>query len=435
MITLNHMEDINMLLQFSVGNFRSIRDTAVLSLEASADKSHTNNIVKQGKDTVLKSAVIYGANAAGKSNIFKALTAAILTVRESDIRQVGAPLIHIVPFKFDKEYIDAPTEFEFVFNTDGKKYVYGFSATFTEIVTEYLYEYKTAKATTVFIRDEREKEVYKFTNPAYQKNLKPVVDKNTKNKLFLATATNWNCEETKIPFLWLTNLINTYDTKYDQLISLTGPMFEDDADGSLKRFTSNLIKEADINISDYSIQSRELVGEGDLPPELGGGHGTIFRQKQYAINTLHEIESSDNGEKTQVSLNLKDESAGTQNLFFFSPILKRAFSTGETICIDEFDANMHPMLLEFIVGLFNDPEINIANAQLIISSHNTTLLNLELLRRDQFYFIEKDNKTGSSELFSMDEFSVRKSEDVRRAYLLGRFGAIPNIGEGYAIWQ
>ena len=96
---------------------------------------------------------------------------------------------------------------------------------------------------------------------------------------------------------------------------------------------------------------------------------------------------------------------------------------------------MHPMLLEFVVGLFNNPEVNKADAQLIISSHNTNLLNLELLRRDQFYFIEKDNKTGQSELFSMDEFSVRKSEDVRKAYLLGRFGAIPNIGEGYALWQ
>ena len=424
-----------MLLQFSVSNYKSIKDTAVLSLEASADKSHTNNVVKVGKDNVLKSVVIYGANAAGKSNIFRALTAAILTVRESDIRQVGAPLVHIVPFKFDKDCINAPTEFEFVFNTDGKKYVYGFSATYTEIVTEYLYEYKSAKATTVFVRDEREEEVYKFTNPAYQKNLKPIVVKNTKNKLFLATATNWNCEETKIPLLWLTNLINTYDTKYDQLISLTGPMFEDDADGSLKRFTSNLIKQADINIRDYSIQSREFVGEGELPPELGGGHGTIFRQKQYSISTMHEIETSENGEKTQVSLNLKEESAGTQNLFFFSPILMRSFNTGETICIDEFDANMHPMLLEFVVGLFNNPEVNKADAQLIISSHNTNLLNLELLRRDQFYFIEKDNKTGQSELFSMDEFSVRKREDVRKAYLLGRFGAIPNIGEGYALWQ
>lgn len=424
-----------MLLQFSVKNYKSFKDIAVLSMEASNDNTFEDNYVKYGKEKVLKTAVIYGANAAGKSNIFNALTAAIMTVRESDSRQVGAPLTRIIPFKFDDDAVHRPTEFEFVFISEGKKYVYGFSATVEAVVTEYLYEYKSVKASTVFTRDETTKAVYSFTNPTYRKNLEPITQKNTKNKLFLSTATNWNSEETRVPLLWFTNFINTYTTQYDQLFSRTAPMFENDQDDSLRKFTKALIKEADINICDYSIQSRELVAQGDLPPELGGGHKELFRQKQYSINTMHEIIVDDSSESRMVQLNLIEESKGTQNLFFFSPILKKAFETGEVVCIDEFDANLHPVLLKYIVSLFNNPSVNKKNAQLIISSHSTFLLDLSLLRRDQFYFVEKNANSGNSELFSMDEFSVRKGENIRNSYLLGRFGAIPDTGEGETLWE
>ncbi len=424
-----------MLLQFSVKNYKSFKDTAVLSMEASADNSFESNYVKSGKDKILKTAVIYGANAAGKSNIFGALTAAILTIRESDSRQVGSPLIRIVPFKFDEGAISSPTEFEFVFIAEGTKYVYGFSATVDSIVTEYLYEYKTAKASTVFVRDERAKKVYSFTNPAYKRNLEPIVAKNTKNKLFLSTATNWNAEETRVPLLWFTTFINTYNTQYDQLFSRTAPMFENDEDDSLRKFTKALIKEADINIRDYRIQSREIVAQSDIPQELGGGHKELFRQKQYSISTMHEIITDPLGEPKIMQLNLIEESKGTQNLFFFSPILKKAFESGEVVCIDEFDANLHPLLLRYIVSLFVNPDVNKKNAQLIISSHSTFLLDLSLLRRDQFYFVEKNADMGNSELFSMDEFAVRKGENIRNSYLLGRFGAIPDTGEGDTLWE
>ena len=120
----------------------------------------------------------------------------------------------------------------------------------------------------------------------------------------------------------------------------------------------------------------------------------------------------------------------TANLFFFAPIIKRAFETGETLCIDEFDESLHPLLVHYLVGLFIDPEVNKKNAQLIVSTHTSGLLNLKALRRDQIYFVEKDRFTGCSTLYSLDEFSPRTREDIQKAYLLGRYGSIPNLGNG-----
>jgi len=133
-------------------------------------------------------------------------------------------------------------------------------------------------------------------------------------------------------------------------------------------------------------------------------------------------------------MNMNEESEGTRNVFGIAPLFKRAFeSTGETICIDEFDKSLHPELVQHLIDLFNDETINKRNAQLIISTHTTSLLSQEHLRRDQFYFVEKNQVTGESELYSLDEFSPRKSEDIRKAYLLGRYGAIPNIKKGVGL--
>ena len=131
------------------------------------------------------------------------------------------------------------------------------------------------------------------------------------------------------------------------------------------------------------------------------------------------------------SLNMPDESEGTRNLFGIAPVLKRAFQdTGETICIDEFDKSLHPALIQYLIDLFNDKTVNVKDAQLIISSHAVSLLSLDHLRRDQFYFVEKNRSSASSELYSLDEFSPRKTENIRNAYLLGRYGAIPVLMEG-----
>ncbi len=118
---------------------------------------------------------------------------------------------------------------------------------------------------------------------------------------------------------------------------------------------------------------------------------------------------------------------GTQKLFLLSPQIKKALDNGYVFCVDELDSSLHPSLVLYLVGLFNDPEVNKKNAQLILTTHTTELLSIDIMRRDQLYFVDKENGNGISELYSLDDYSVRTREDVRKAYLNGRFGAIPNI--------
>ena len=425
-----------MLLQFSVNNFKSFKDMAVLSMEPSADKELPDNLTLIGKNRCLNTIAIFGANAAGKSNVFTALTAAILLVRRSNSRQVIDPLVEIIPFKFDEESIRKPTTFEFVFIAEGKKYIYGFSATQKAVQREYLYVFNSSKASTIFERTDVN--TYKFTSPALKRELQPLTERNTENKLFLATATAWNCEATRIPYLWFETKINTYSIDSDQLISQTAPMFDNDADNSLRKFTNMILHEADINIDDFNIEFKDISQEQFLqqvPQELRGLISTIpaAMNKAVKIETVHSI--VDDGIAKQYNLSLMEESQGTRNLFLFSPVLKRAFETGETLCIDEFDASLHPMLVRYLFSLFNNPDINKAHAQLIVSSHSLVLMSLKNLRRDQIYFVEKDRKTGKSELYSLDEFSPRKEEDVRKAYMLGRYGSIPDIPEEAHLWE
>ena len=276
-----------MLLQFSVNNFKSFKDMAVLSMEPSADKELPGNLTLIGKNRCLNTIAIFGANAAGKSNVFTALTAAILLVRRSNSRQVIDPLVEIIPFKFDEESIRKPTTFEFVFIAEGKKYVYGFSATQKAVQREYLYVFNSSKASTIFERTDVN--TYKFTSPALKRELQPLTERNTENKLFLATATAWNCEATRIPYLWFETKINTYSIDSDQLISQTAPMFDNDADNSLRKFTNMILHEADINIDDFNIEFKDISQEQFLqqvPQELRGLISTIPAAMNKAVIRL-----------------------------------------------------------------------------------------------------------------------------------------------------
>lgn len=425
-----------MLLQFSVENFRSFKERIVLSLEASPDKELEDNWTSIGREKVLNAAAIFGANAAGKSNVFLALTAAIMTIRQSNSRQINEPLLQIVPYGFDLETRTKPTSFEFVFIAEGKKYVYGFSATSKAVVSEYLYVFNSVKASTVF---ERTGNKYRYTSSELKRELSPIEERNAENKLFLATATSWNCESTRIPYLWFGEKINTYSNNGEGLFGMVAPMFANDEDGTLKEFTKRILKEADININDFEFEERE-ASRDDLskafPKELHNIVSTLQPTgKLVRIETIHTVESEEKGIVQEFRLPFHDESKGTQNLFLFSPILKRALDNGETICVDEFDASLHPILAIYLLKLFNDPEINKAHAQLIVSAHTVELLSLENLRRDQIYFVEKDQKNGVSELYSLDEFSPRKEENVRRAYLQGRYGSIPDVLGEATSWR
>ena len=393
-----------MLIQFTVENYLSIRDKVYLSLEPSNDSEHPENITTQGDNSAVTSAAIYGANASGKTSLFKAITTALAMLRNSNNIQITDHL-PIVPFKFDNESKNKPTKFEFTFvASDGKKYIYGFGTTTEKVTEEYLYFYNTAKPTLIF--DLKDGEEPKF-NRAYKTKLEAAYQMNTRNKLFLATATTWNVECTKIPFEWLAEYIDTF-TEVMDLSDVALEKYRTDANRKYVDFTKDLLKQADINISSIEVDEKETAG------------------KRYDIEiiTSHTIED-ENGKRADYSLNLQEESLGTQLLFFYGPLLKEAFENGKTLILDEIDKSMHPSLVKFIMNLFRNPDVNKAGAQLIVTTHETGILTLEMFRRDQIYFTEKDSKTGVTDLYSLDEFSVRKTENIEKGYLMGRYGAIP----------
>lgn len=415
-----------MLIQFSVENYLSIREKVFLSLEPSADKVHPENIISKGRNRATSTIAIYGANASGKSSLFKAITVALNLIRNSNNVQV-TDMLPVVPFKFDFESRNKPTAFEFTFIAkDEKKYVYGFSATKEKIVEEYLYYYSSSKPSLIF--DISEGEEPKYTRSQRTK-LEAAYQMNTSKKLFLATATNWNVECTKIPFEWLAESIDTFT----DVASLGGYAFDkyrEDENNEYVEFTKNLLKQADINISSIKIDAKEMPQANPIPVEGLIIQGQIMRpnfpEKQYSIEvtTGHMVKAED-GKETEFTLRLHEESLGTQQIFFYGPFLKDAFEKGKTLVLDEIDKSLHPSIVKFIMNLFRDPEINKNGAQLIATTHETSLLSLESFRRDQIYFTEKDAKTGVTDLYSLDEFSVRKTENIEKGYLMGRYGAIP----------
>lgn len=412
-----------MLLQFKVKNFQSIKEEAILSMVPSSDKSHPENLAHEGKRDALKSAAIYGANAAGKSAVIRAFVAAIMAVRTSDTRNITQKIPGMVPFKFDEETAQGPCSFEFYFVAqNGVPYRYGFTADADCVHEEYLYYYSSARPSRIFERGD------KFTyNQADESSFSKYEEKNTPNKLFLATATNWGNAKTAPAYQWLADSIDVYEPDFT-MQTLALQAFEKDEQGELKQFTLSLLRQADINIDEIKVdivplsnQAKELVftdSAGNLVPQ-----GQV---KAVRIHAGHHVQS-ESGKEAQFFLDLNEESLGTKQLFWFSPILKEVFGKGKTMVIDELDRSLHPFLVQFLVELFHTPEINQTNAQLIFTTHDTTLLSLDTFRRDQIYFVEKDPHTAATELYSLDEFSVRKNENIEKGYLLGRYGAIPYL--------
>lgn len=403
-----------MLLEFRVENYRSFKDAAVLSMKATAANEHLENLITTVHGTrLIKSAVIYGANASGKSNLMRALIAAIMIIRTSDSRQVGMPIPFVDPFFFCEDR-KKESSFEFEFICSERRYIYGFSCSDRKITEEHLSMYSSQRPTKIFTR---RNEKYDFYNSTTAKILEPLKERNTPNKLFLATATNWNAPVTREPFMWFSKALDVFDSQQPMLQSLG--MYEADGNGELKKFTTQLLRESDINISDYTIESR-IVNTPIQP------HGQFMKSKEYKVLSRHVIKKDDKSTATY-DLQMNEESRGTQNLFFLSPQIKRALDNGYLFCVDELDSSMHPDLLNYLIGLFNSPDTNKKGAQLIVTLHSTEAMTLKRLRRDQIYFVNKDKDTGISELYSLSEFPVRLNEDIRKAYLSGRFGAVPDI--------
>lgn len=372
-------------------------------------------------ERILPSVAIYGANAAGKSNLHKAMRAAIRMIRSSNNLQIDQPLL-ITPFLLDENSRNNKTKFEFIYVYNGIKYEYGFVLDAQYVWEEYLYEYRSSKPSMIFERSNIN--TYRFTSKS-KPQLSKIVDKNTSNKLFLATATCWNSDLTKDAYMWFSNMVDTYDSQ--NLEELMYKEFEKN-DDSLNKFMLNLLQKVDINITNFNYEKNKQDANQMLM-DIEDFINLRFKDsgilKQPKIMTSHQV--IENGKKQEYELNYFDESNGTKRLFTYGPVLKNALENGKTIIIDEIDNALHPAMTKSLIEMFQNPNINKKSAQLIFNTHEISLLDLNLFRRDQIYFVEKDNKTGVSDLCSLDDFSPRKSENIQKGYLQGRYGAMPAV--------
>ena len=397
-----------MLIQFSVENYLSIKDKIVLSMLASRDTEHPEYLIIDGNKNHLKSTVIYGANASGKSNVLNAFWFMVNYVLTSHNQQVHKA-IERSPFKFDRETPTRPSSFEVIFTANGIRYVYGFSVTDKAVVEEYLYYYPNGRQALIFER--KDTTDFRFTvDIEEQSTLK---ERTSANKLYLSVASNWSYSKV-IPVLeWFAScqiitkhsVANAYGLEAEQL-----------KDDDYRRVIASMLR-----VADFGIQSLQVRDSEPMPPQSGD----IFPNVE-AVHTVQDTE----GNAASYTLNMTEESDGTNSYFKLIGIVKKALDHGTLLVADEMDAHLHPLLTKHLVSLFNSTEFNPNGAQLIFTSHNTNLLDLDVLRRDQIWFTEKDEQTAATDLFSLYYFSIRKDAKVEKGYLIGRYGAIPFIKGG-----
>jgi AAA15 family ATPase/GTPase len=405
-----------MLLQFSIKNFRTFKDKAILSLIASnydKDTREYENIVNNEIFglRILKSAVIYGANASGKSKLLDAFAFMRYFVINSSKESQKGEAIKVEPFRLDQKSKNEPTEFEVIFIHNNILYRYGFEVTNEKIVSEWLFYKPKTKEVELFYRDGNE---YNVHNRDFSKG--DTVFKQglvRDNALLISVAAQFN-EKKAIEVLdWFERnrvISGLYEGEYrDNTVNKL-------SNKSKKDNVLKFLKAADIGIEDLEI----------LTINLGQFKESPFSTVLIIKNTYED--------KTKIGtipffLSL-DESEGTRKYFYILGPVIDALETGGILVVDELDSKLHPNLVCKIVSLFNSKEFNKNNAQLIFNTHDTNLLSSGLFRRDQIWFTDK-NKYGEAKLYSLADFKsdeVRKTEHFEENYIMGKYGAVPFLG-------
>ncbi len=413
-----------MLLEFRIRNYRSIRDEMVVSFVASKEKKLTETHLASTGITsiphVLCSAVVYGPNASGKSTLLFALHYMRSVVAESaTVMQPGQPFI-VQPFRLDMEYAKQPSEFEITFLLDGVRHQYGFSLTPERIVDEWLLVYRTAKPQQWFRRnfnEETQSSDYDFsthlTGPRklWQESTRP-------NALFLSTAAQLNSELLGPVFRWLVEQPVYFPAGLLPMPDLTTQMLQT---GMGRLAVREFLAAADISISDVVSVSRP----GFLQNIMFGPDGAKFFREEREMLMPQFVHNTEHGSAT---FELHEESQGTQRLYaLIAPVLD-VLKHGRLLIVDELDSSLHPLLVRRLVRMFHNTELNPLGAQLLFSTHDTSLLDRTLFRRDQIWFTEKD-RDQATRLYPLSDFSPRETEVWEKGYLIGRYGAVPFFDE------
>jgi AAA15 family ATPase/GTPase len=420
-----------MLIQFSVTNYKTFKDKATLSMTASnSDKvtRENENVFTENRFNLrlLKSAVIYGANASGKSKLFNALGFMRNFSLESSKESQSVQWIGVDPFRLNTKAENEPSEFEIVFASEGILYRYGFEATQKEIISEWLYYKPKTKEVELFYREKQKIESHKLLKKADMLIKGQFVRHNA---LFLSVLDQWNEEIAKkvIRCFSGTRVISGLnDFPYKQY---TSSKVKDD---KYKQKYLDMLKAADIGIDGIKPMA---VDKRSLPEEINPNIREILLNNMkeddeivFDIQTSHKRYDENKKQADSALFSLEnDESDGTKKFFFLLGPIIDSLEKGYSLVIDELDSKLHPNLVYRIAELFNSSVTNPNNAQLIFNTQNTNLLSTKLLRRDQIWFTEK-NKYGEAELYSLADFKtdeVRKNEAYEDNYIRGKYGAVP----------
>lgn len=425
-----------MLLQFSIKNFRTFKDKATLSLIASnydKDTRNDENIYSEENFglRLLKSAVVYGANASGKSKLLDAFAFIRYFVINSSKESQKGENINVHPFLLSDETENEPSEFEIIFLFNKVLYRYGFEATKEKIVSEWLYYKPKTKEVELFYREGNNfnTHIRSFTKGGTVVKEGLVRD----NALLVSVAAQFN-EKTAITVIEWFKRIRTLSGLNE--FGYQGFTMGKTEDPKHKAKILELLKAADLGIQDIKLQKLDIdsLPKG-MPKEL---RDKIIREvsdekKEFVsdVLTTHKKYNIDRKAIDNVTFSLDDdESSGTSKFFALTGPVLDVLENGYTLVVDELDSKLHPNLVCKIVSLFNSKEFNKRNAQLVFNTHDTNLLSSGLFRRDQIWFTNKD-KFGEAKLYSLADFKsdeVRKTEPFEGNYLMGKYGAVPFLG-------
>ena len=397
-----------MLCQFSVKNYKSIRDQITFDMQAAAISEHTDRIIKDSDEQLfLPVSAIYGPNGGGKSNVLEALqTLGTMVLRPVHATKQNRTTDYkfnrypVKPFIFSEEGKNNPTEFEIFFRTEIAEYRYVLHTREDVVVYECLDRVKmeTGRKSALF---HRKGEEISLRGVLAKLKISEGMSKNLPLLSYLG-ITYMNNEVIKDAINWFEYGIDflNYGNPFEELRTAIASSDE------IKKLVLDMIKEMDLDIENFRVEEHE--------------------NNQIEIFTQHNVD----GYKAE--LTLSEESSGTKKLFGLLPFIANSLVNGTTLVIDELDAKIHPVLLRYVIMLFNNMETNRHGAQLVFTSHDLSTMNSEVFRRDEIWFVAKGNNQNSR-LYSLVEFKTGNGEVVRKdakydkQYLEGKYGADPYL--------
>ena len=441
-----------MLIRFVIKNFLSFNEEVEFSMIAGLARKHPHHVIKDpawNGINLLRSAVIYGANASGKSNLIKAMSfAQDLIVNGTKPRQ----LIPITCHKLSQACAELPSKFEFEFKSQGQYYAYGFELDARKVHSEWLYRINKNTQRMIFERETKEDKVavefgeIDFEDKDDRQFLQFVARGTRPNQLFLTESIDRNVKSFEGVFSWFTAVLKIIFPKSRFLRMPIGTGEGDERSNFLLRYLqlfdtgisglawqpidveeTGLSGLAEILLKTASLTDLPVTSSVALHGPTGNKHYVLRKNEDQKVEAFKPMAKHRMVECDQdVLLEIEDESDGTQRLMDLIPALFELFNHNRVFVIDELDRSLHSNLSYKILEHFlnNNPE---QQSQFIVTTHESNLLNLSLLRRDEIWFVEKDT-AGASSLYSLEEFAPRYDKDIRKGYLLGRFGAIPVVG-------